>query len=51
MRTGTEIASVGDCEKSSNLYTSSYQTEKSEFSGCKLLLTKEYAPDTAITLL
>ena len=51
MRTGTEIASVGDCEKSSNLYTSSYQTEKSEFSGCKLLLTKEYAPDNAITLL
>ena len=51
MRTDTEIASVGDCEKSSNLYTSSYQTEKSEFSGCKLLLTKEYAPDTAITLL
>ena len=51
IRTGTEIASVGDCEKSSNLYTSSYQTEKSDFSGCKLLLTKEYAPDTAITLL
>ena len=51
MRTGTEIASVGDCEKSSNLYTSSYQTEKSDFSGCKLLLTKEYAPDNAITLL
>ena len=51
MRTGTEITSVGDCEKSSNLYTSSYQTEKSDFSGCKLLLTKEYAPDNAITLL
>lgn len=51
IRTGTEIASVGDCEKSSNLYTSSYQTEKSDFSGCKLLLTKEYAPDTAVTLL